>query len=422
MNDYLIVGNGIAGVRAAEILRAHDLTARIRIVCDEIGPAYSRVMLPHYLAGEIAEERLVLRDSSWYAGQRVGLVEGDGAVWLHPKERTLALRSGVTLSYDYLLVATGGAPAFPPIPGLRQEDGSLTCGVFGFRSRQDVQGLLNRASRQAVVIGAGPIGLLAAEALLSRGVATTVVEMLPQVVPQMLDVAAAGMVEAAARQHGCDVITGVRVDQVMTNGGQVTGVTLAGGQELPCQSLVVATGVLPNHRWLADSGVLIGRGIGVDEHMRTSLPGVYAAGDVCETMDCVMDRCVVNALWPGASEQGRVAATNMLGLKATYAGSLAMNSATFFGVRCIGIGLAAGERQLVDDRRHQGIYRQAFFSGDRLVGVVLVGEVDSAGVYLSVIRQRAPVRLSTGEFWSLDYAGAMRLGSEDRLLVIGSVR
>jgi nitrite reductase (NADH) large subunit len=234
------------------------------------------------------------------------------------------------------------------------------------------------------------------------------------------------MVEDAARSQGCEVITGARLSGISTSGGRVTSVTLADGRELPCQVVVVATGVIPNHAWLRDSGILIGRGIGVDEKMGTSLPGVYAAGDVCETMDCVMDRCVVNALWPGASEQGRVAALNMLwsnmpGSGVTYAGSLAMNSATFFGIRCIGAGQTIGDRQLVDDRRDDGVYRQAFFSNDRLVGFVLVGDIRSAGVYLSVLRQRPAVHMSARDFWQLDYAKAIRLGQEGRHLMVGGV-
>ncbi|MCL4535221.1 MAG: FAD-dependent oxidoreductase [Bacteroidetes bacterium] len=415
MIEYVIVGNGIAGVRAAEAIRARDLTSPITIVCDERGPAYSRVLLPHVLSGEMPEARLTIREEAWYATQRVRLLDGDAAVGLRPEERRITLASGRELSYDRLLVATGGSPAFPPIRGLR------TGQVFGFRSVADVRGIMEaKDARRAVVVGAGPIGLLAAEALLRRGLGVTVVEMLPQVLPQMLDATGAAMIEAAARRHGLKAITDARVAEVLSRAGRVSSVGLGDGRQLDCDILLVATGVVSNLQWLRETGMQMGRGIVVDDHMRTSLPDIWAAGDVCETTDVVSARQVVNALWPGASEQGRVAALDMVGLPARYDGSVAMNSATFFGIPCIGIGQTSGEDTLVDERREAGIYRRAFFQDERLVGVVLAGDVRNAGVYLSLMRRRVPARLTAADFWSLDYSSALHLGQGDAYLLLGT--
>ncbi len=420
MTRYLIAGNGIAGVRAAEAIRRRDLTSPITIVCDETGPAYSRVLLPHLLNGEMGEERLVIRPLSWYEQYGVSLVQDDGAASLHPDEHSLRLVSGRQLAYSRLLIATGASAAFPPVKGLR------TGNVFGFRSIQDVRGIISSQAKQAVVIGAGPIGLLAAEALLQQRMQVTVVEMLPQVLPQMMDLAGASIVEEAARGIGMEVVTGARVMEVAGRNGTVAAVYLADGRELPCQLLVVATGVIPNTAWLKESGVNMARGLVVDEEMRTNLPDVWAAGDVCETTDCISLRCMVNALWPGASEQGRVAGMNMVGIPSRYEGSLAMNSATFCGVPCIGIGVTSGEIELVDDRRAEGVYRRAFLTRDgmvagqaRLVGMVLVGDIRGAGMYLSLMRRRVPLPENGQGLWGMEYATSLSVGLKEGTLALG---
>lgn len=321
-------------------------------------------------------------------------VMGVTAISVDPTAYRVRLSSGENLAYDNLLVASGSHAVMPPIPGTNLE-GIHTC-ITNIDAKQ-IDAAISSAN-EAVVIGAGLIGIQVVDALIRRGCKTTVIEQMPHVMPAMADAVSAVMVEEELRSVGVTVRCGVRVTELLGKDGQIVGVRVETGELLPCQLLVMAAGVAPNIDFLDGTGVTIHRGLLVDACQRTSLDGIYAGGDVAETVDMFSGERVVNAIWPEALNQGRIAGLNMAGVTTTYEGSMAMNVTTVIGTSIASIGLwnpKVGDghqiREVRDDRRQA--YRKLVFDGDQLVGAMLVGNFEDAGILHNMIRTRTTFTL-----------------------------
>ena len=222
---------------------------------------------------------------------------------------------------------------------------------------------------------------------------------MPHVMPAMTDAVSAAMADEALRSAGVTVRCGVRATESLGQNGQITGVRVESGEVFPCQLLVMAAGVAPNIGFLDGTGVTINRGVLVDTHQRTSVDGIYAAGDVAETVDMFSGERVVNAIWPEALNQGRIAGLNMAGVATPYEGSMAMNVTSVLQTPVASIGAwnpTPGERYQIrevrDDRRR--IYRKLVFDGDQLVGAMLVGTFEDAGILHNMIRTRTTFTLT----------------------------
>jgi len=393
---YVIIGNSAAGLNAVDATRARDLSSSLLLIADEDTHAYSRVATPYYISREIDDSTLFYKSPEYYQQRRVTTLFGHRVVALDADNHQVKLAEGTRISYGKLLLATGSTPSRPPIQGLEKVK------VFPHWTLAQAKDILERTclSESAAVLGGGFISLLTLNAMksLKPSIQFTVIERLPQVMPNLLDEQAARMLEQRMTTQGIQVKTGVEAIELAELPDGKTKVTLSDGTEQRVDMVVLGTGVRPNVDFLAGSGLQIQRGILVNERMETNLPDVYAAGDCAESFDLLSGERVVHAIWPTAVEQGRVAGANMAGGASAYPGSLSMNVLDIFGLTSASIGIfqdQAGLEMLRFFDFKRGIYRKlALREGKRIVGLIAVGspeEVHYMGTIQSVIRRQIDV-------------------------------
>lgn len=402
--NYLILGAGPAGVVAAETLRNTDPDGAITLVGAENEPPYSRMAIPYLLTGRIDERGTHLRkEPGWYKDRRID-VTSRRATAVHPGSKTVAFADGTSVPYDRLLIATGARPLRPAIPGL-DLPGVHTCWTL-----DDARYIMDKArpGARVVLMGAGFIGSIVLEALAERGVTLTVVEMGDRMVPRMMNPTAGGMIKNWCRSKGVEVLTSTRILGIEANGGQAKGgflaslfrskpangggalaVTLDNGHKLEADLVVISAGVRPNIEFLADSGIVMDVGIQVDEHMRSSAPDVYAAGDVAQGKDISTGHNNIHAIQPTATEHGRIAALNMAGRPAAYKGSLQMNVLDTLGLISSSFGLWMGVEggeaaEVIDTANYK--YLRLEFADDRMVGATAIGLTQHVGVLRGLIQ------------------------------------
>ena len=388
---HVIIGASAAGLAALEAIRSVDRECQVTVLSKEKRPLYSRVGLTHFLDGTVRPAGMNTHGAEYFERLNARLLDGVAAVRVDPKSRAVALSNRRTLRYDNLLVASGSSAVIPPIPGVRLR------GVYPCITRNDALAIdraLARA-RHVVVIGAGLIGIQAADAMVKRQKRVAIVEQMPHVMPTMVDPAAARLFEDLLREAGHTVRTGVQAAEIVGKAGRVSGVRLEGGDVLPGQVCIVAVGVRPNLEFLDGTRIQRRQGVLVDATQQTNLKHVYAAGDVAETTDRFSGQRVVIAIWPEALNQGRVAGLNMAGQPAMYEGSMAMNTTSVMGLPIASVGLW----QVTDTaeyRIHSQLdamkrtYRKLVFKDDALLGALLVGPGVNAeaGILHNIIRTR----------------------------------
>ena len=392
---HVIVGNGPAGVAAARTLRKLAPRDEVVVIAEETQPFYSKVLTSYFVGGKVPYENMLLANDEEFQKAGVQLLTGSQAVRIDAAAKTVSLSGGNKIGYDRLLIAAGAAPFVPPIEGARAYGNTPLPGVFTLWTHDDAVGLREwvQEGQKAVVIGGGLVGLKAAEAFMVRGMTVTVVELLDRILPQVLLKEDAGIVQKALEQRGLAVRTGTAVVQI-SGDGKVQQVTLGDGTLLPCDLVVIATGVRPNLALAKSAGIAIGRGILVDEYLRTSARDIYAAGDVAESWDLARGRQLPNPTWGNASEQGRVAAHNMAGQTKPFNGAVTVNTFTFLGFRMAAVGITQPEgdfsqvESCVDPRT--GDYRKLIKLGDRLLGGIAIGDVRMAGIWRGLIAKKGP--------------------------------
>lgn len=392
MPRYVIIGNGIAGVSAAETIRSLDPDSPLLMIAAEEFPPYSRPMISLVLEGAVTPDRLVIRPPDFY--QRLGIeaLVGHKVVELDPQAARLRTDRGESLAYDRLLIASGADPRPVEAPG------SDLAGIFYMRTEAQVRGMLEMLPgvEQALVLGGGLVGFKAAYGLLHRGVKVTMLIRSPHPLAMQVDPRAGELIRRELEAHGLTVQVGVEVQEFWGD-GRVQGARLSSGQKLDCQLVVVGKGVRPAVDFLPADRVQVENGILVDRHLRTSLEGVYAAGDVVQAQDLLRGRPWVNAIWPVAVEQGRVAGANLAGRPVAYRGSVGRNVMRIFGLDLMTAGLVNppqdqdGYRVLAESDPRRGTYRRLVLREDRLVGMVLLGRIEQGGVLLSLIQRGLPL-------------------------------
>ncbi|MCS6924399.1 MAG: FAD-dependent oxidoreductase [Candidatus Binatia bacterium] len=377
MTRHVIIGGGPAGIAALETIRVlAGQAASITLISDE--PAYARMALPYYLARDIAEGQVLIGDQAYFARQGVEARLGVRVQQVDTQARTLTLSDGGMVSFDTLLIATGASPQRPPIPGIDQE------GVYTFWTLDDARTVIAKGhgTPEAVLIGAGFIGFIVLNAMAKLGWKLSVVELEDHVLPRMLDAQGAKAVEGWLRARGVVLQTGCHVREIARSGSGKLSLALSTGATLTADLVIVATGIRPNVEFLRGSGITIDEGVVVDDRMQTSIPGIYAAGDVAAGPDLLSGapgggplRTAIHAIQPTAVDHGRIAGANMAGREVRYPGSLLMNVLDVLKLHCASFGRwqEAGREVTVVYNPTRPLYRKYVWEDDRLVGALFVG-------------------------------------------------
>ncbi len=385
--QHVIIGNGPAGVIAAETIRKHQPTDRIILIGDEPEPPYSRMAIPYLLHGNIDEHGTHLRKRADHFS-RLKIEQVAARVQrIDIARKSVTLDDGSNLHYDKLLLATGSVPAKPPIPGIDSPN------VYNCWTLADARKIMASAHEGTRVLqmGAGFIGCIILEALVIRGVQLTVVEMGERMVPRMMGEGAGNMIRRWCESKGISVFTGARVERIEPQAGGALRVSLSNGTFLEVDVIISATGVKPNIGFVKDSGIPCTTGILVGADMQTSVADVYAAGDCAEAFDPATGHTVVSAIQPNAAEQARCAGMNMAGHARVQQGVTQINVLDTLGLISTSFGqwegVPGGERtELTDNDAYR--YIRLEFHNDLLVGANTIGLTEHVGVLRGLIESK----------------------------------
>ncbi|MBT3558968.1 MAG: NAD(P)/FAD-dependent oxidoreductase [Rhodospirillales bacterium] len=388
--NYVIIGAGPAGVVAAETLRKNDPEGDITMISGEGASPYSRMAIPYFLTGKIEESGTHLRKAKDHYDSNSIKVIAENVSKVDTKKSTVTLSNGDSVSYDKLLIASGATPVKPPVPGLDR------VGVHHCWTLEDAHNIVKHAVKgsDVVLMGAGFIGCIILESLLARGVNLTVVEAEDRMVPRMMNQIGGTMIKDWCIAKGANVLTSTRATSVDEADGKLA-VTVDSGDVIPADLVVVATGVKSNTDFLDGTDIKMEDGILIDDHFRTNVDNVYAAGDCAKGREFNSDGWAVHAIQPTATEHGRIAAVNMTGGDCgQYRGSLSMNVLDTAGLVTASFGQwegVGGDGVETVDKDNFRYMRLEFDKDDMLVGALSLGRTDQVGCIRGLIQARKPM-------------------------------
>ena len=403
---YVIIGNSAAGIGAVEGIRSIDKQGEITIITDEAYHTYSRPLISYLLLGKVTKESMRYRRDNFYRDNNCTLLSNAAAEKIDAKAKNVVLRDGKKLPYDKLLVATGSSPFVPPFEGL-----DTVKDKFTFMSLDDALKLEAelKKDKRVLIVGAGLIGLKCAEGIHERVKQITVLDLAPRILSSILDDDGAKLVQSHIESKGIGFRLSANIKSFKPNTA-----ALEGGETIDFDILVLAVGVRPNTALL--NGIAkIERGIAVNEKSETTALDIYAAGDCTQALDISSGQEKIMALLPNAYMQGEAAGINMAGGEKIFDKAIPMNAIGFFGLHMITAGSYAGD---VHAETGNGNYRRLFYSDNKLNGYILIGNVEKAGIYTSLIRERTP--LDTIDFALVcEKPGLMAFRKEERMVKLG---
>jgi nitrite reductase (NADH) large subunit len=363
----VVIGNGMAGIAVVEALLKAGAPVSITLFGDEPQAHYNRILLSDLLAGKTDAERIFTRPRSWYAERGIEAKLGVAVTAVDPGSRTVIDASGGATPYDALVLAVGGIPFVPPIPGREKK------GVFLFRTLEETEQIIAaaRSSRRAVVIGGGLLGLEAARGLINYGVSVTVAHLADRLMEQQLDPPGASLLKREIERMGIRVLLKSTAETILGD-DRVSGVRLTTGEELPAGIVLICTGIRPNLTLAQQAGIATNRGILVDDRMATNLPGIFAVGDVIE------HREKTYGLIAPLKEQAEVLADVLTGKdRRRYPGTICATTLKVAGIHLTSAGDFIGGRgaeELVFIDTEKAVYKKCVIRQNRLVGMILLGD------------------------------------------------
>ena len=382
-NLYAIIGNGAAGISAAEAIRERDKTGSIYMISNEEYPSYNRPMLTKSLAAGLEAEQIAVKEASWYEENNVYQMLGKNVTGIDTQKKEIYTADGAKFKYTKLIYALGSECFIPPIQGAEQPE------VIAIRRLSDTRKVteLLPQVKEAVVIGGGVLGLEAAWELKKAHCKVTVLELAPRLMGRQLDEGAGEMIKAISEAQGIAIHTCVQIEAIEGD-GHVTGVRLGDGRVFPAQLVIVSCGVRANTAIAKAAGIETDRAVVVNSRMETNAADVYACGD------CAQYQGVNYAIWPQAAEEGKVAGANAAGEALEYAGVPAALSFHGMNTALYAIGDNGSNPDLVyrtvefkDTARKQ--YEKYYFRNNRLCGVILIGDVSRMAELTEAVGKRA---------------------------------
>lgn len=385
MKQYVIIGNGVAATGCVEGIRSADSEGKITVISGENRPVYCRPLISYYLEGKATPEKMNYRSADFAEKMNCEFFYGRQAVQLRQDDKTVVLDDGTVLPYDEVCIATGSVPFVPPFAGLDTVEKQ-----FSFMTMDDALALdaaVNKDSR-VLIVGAGLIGLKCAEGLHGRVASITVCDLADRVLSSILDTRSAAVMQQHLEENGIHLLLGDTVSRFEKNVA-----SMRSGAEVAFDVLVLAVGVKANTALARQAGAEVNRGILVNEKMETTVPGIFAAGDCTEGMDASLGQRRVLAILPNAYLQGRCAGINMAGGSAVHDRAIPMNSLGLLGLHAMTAGTAFSEADggsMVEEKSEAG-WKRFFVKDGLLTGFMLLGDVDRAGIYTALIREKTPL-------------------------------
>ncbi|MBT3201981.1 MAG: FAD-dependent oxidoreductase [Phycisphaerales bacterium] len=375
----VVIGAGVAGVSAVEAFRDAAPNATATLVSREPELPYYRLNLTRYLAGEIAESELPIHDADWFEANNIELKLGADVADIQLDAQSVLLGDDSAIPYDKLIITMGAHPFMPPFPGSTLE------GVLSVRTVRDAKWILNflRPGMRCVVVGGGVLGLETAGALAARDAKVTLLESFGWLMPRQLNQRAGEILQAHVKGLGVDVRNGARTKELIGD-ERVAGVLLEDGETIDADLVIVATGVRPNSHLARRAGLVVNKGVVVDNHLVSSHPLVYAAGDVAEHQG------VLYGSWAASQFQGSIAGMNAAGSAAQFGGIPRSNTLKALGLDMLSIGRFEpedGSYQVIETEADSGYYRFVF-RDEHLAGSVLVGDTSLSGAVKNAIENR----------------------------------
>ena len=376
MSKYVIIGNSAAAIGTIEGIRSVDTEGTITLISDEKHHTYSRPLISYYLLGAVEEKKMLYRNKDFYKKNGVETKLGVRAAKIG--KNSVTLESGEEVPFEKLMVATGSKPFVPPMEGYDSVKNSFT--FMTLDSVKEIKKKLHKTSR-VLIIGAGLIGLKAAEAVEGTVAKLTVIDLADRILPSILDADAGKIMQKHIEEKGTKIILGTSVKKFEGNTAELTN-----GEKIDFDILITAVGVRPTTELVKEAGGEVNRGIKTDDTQLTSLANVYAAGDCTESYDVTTGTEKILALLPNAYMQGEVAGKNMAGTEAHYANAIPMNAIGFYGLHIITAGSYEGTAYCTQNGEN---YKKLFFRDNKLVGFILMGsEIKRAGIYTTMIKQQ----------------------------------
>ncbi|HHO67524.1 MAG TPA: NAD(P)/FAD-dependent oxidoreductase, partial [Gammaproteobacteria bacterium] len=382
----VLIGNGMAGVRALEeLLKLAPDQYDITVFGNEPWGNYNRILLSPVLAGEKTLDEIMLNDEQWYTDNGITLHKGKAVVDINRARRVVTADDGTEAPYDRLIIATGSRPFIIPVPGNELH------GVIAFRDISDVDAMLAASKKpggKAVVIGGGLLGLEAANGLMKQGMDVTVVHLMDTLMERQLDKPAGALLKASLEERGMKFLMEAQTEAVLGK-DQVEGVRFKDGLEIPADIVVMAVGIKPNIELAQKSGLHCERGIVVNDTMQTFDPRIYAVGE------CVQHRGQTYGLVAPLFEQAKVCANHLahIGI-ARYEGSVTSTKLKVTGIDLFSAGDFHGDddtEELVLQDPGRGVYKKVVLRDNRIVGAVMYGDTIDGTWYFELLRDATDV-------------------------------
>lgn len=392
---YVVIGASAAGISGAKTLRELDKDAEIILVSKDEN-VYSRCILHHYISNHRDVEALNFTGKNFFEDNNITWIKGVEVKSLNDDVQTLELSNGESLSYDKLLVCSGASAFIPPVEGLREANN-----VVGLRNLDDAILIKEQATKvkNVVVLGAGLVGIDAVSGLLGQGLNISLVEMSNKILPLQLDKHASDVYEKKFIEEGVSLKLDVKAERLLLDeNNNPKALVLNTGEEIPCELVVVATGVRSNVAFMENSNVECDRfGLIIDAKGKTNVENIYGAGDVTGR----------NPIWPTAVKEGIIAAHNMLGkemIMTDFFGS--KNTMNFVGIATMSLGMVepADETYIVETKIDADNYKKIIHKDGKIYGAIIQGDLSYAGVLTQLIKENIDVSKVTKSIFDIDYA------------------
>lgn len=378
----VIIGNGIAGLSAADAARKQNSQASVTIISNESHLTYYRIRLCELINNNLEDDSLRMHPMNWYKEKKLDVVLNKNVTMINPVEKYIVLDEKEKIPYTKLIIASGSQSFLPPVPGINKK------GIYTLWTIRDVKTMKKQLEnlRHAVIVGGGLLGLEAAYHINKSGIQTTIVELLPRLLPNQLDEQGAKIFKNKVNSLGIDVVTGSSIE-LLTGDEQVEEIKLSNGSTIAASFVLFAAGVRPNLDIVEGTGIKVNKRINVNQFMQTNLDDIYAAGDVAEFEGKWY------GLWSTALNQGKVAGTNAAGGRIAYTSEVPPYFLSTMDTKISSLGDIGMDKsaiyetaEFIDEQNY--IYQKLFFKNGTLVGSILIGDTASSNRINAAIKSR----------------------------------